>query len=200
MQDRYAGDIGDYAKLALLRTLSAGRTLGVAWYRYPGEDHNKDGRHTAYLEQPERWRHLDRELYDALASIVLKERSISALEQCLGTQIAFAPEVIATSDLPPGARGDARRRWFGRTLDTLRPCDIVFADPDNGLVRRHRTPQTTEEVRQADAAVGSAGTRRRANRRHLSSQYATEGWSRCRGRPLARPTRRGCFRCKSHRL
>lgn len=29
MQDRYAGDIGDYVKLALLRSLSDGHRLGV---------------------------------------------------------------------------------------------------------------------------------------------------------------------------
>lgn len=134
MQDRYAGDIGDYAKLALLRTLSVDRRLGVAWYRYPDENHNKDGRHTFYLAQPEQWRHLDHDLFDALASIVLKERSVSALERCLGVQVTFAPEAIATSELPPAERSEVRRLWFDRTLDALRSCDIVFADPDNGLV------------------------------------------------------------------
>jgi len=46
MQDRYAGDVGDFVKLGLLRAISPGRKLGVAWYRYPDEAHNGDGRHT----------------------------------------------------------------------------------------------------------------------------------------------------------
>jgi hypothetical protein len=31
MQNRYVGDIGDYLKLSILRTLSRGYRLGVAW-------------------------------------------------------------------------------------------------------------------------------------------------------------------------
>ena len=34
MQDRYAGDVGDYGKIALLRFLQAqGFSIGVNWYR-----------------------------------------------------------------------------------------------------------------------------------------------------------------------
>ena len=34
MQDRYAGDIGDFGKFGLLRALSAaGLSIGVNWYR-----------------------------------------------------------------------------------------------------------------------------------------------------------------------
>lgn len=44
MQDRYAGDVGDFVKLGLLRAISPGRKLGVAWYRYQDEAHNGDGR------------------------------------------------------------------------------------------------------------------------------------------------------------
>ena len=36
MQDRYAGDIGDYGKLGLLRSLSrTGLRIGVNWYLTP---------------------------------------------------------------------------------------------------------------------------------------------------------------------
>ena len=56
MQDRYTGDIGDYVKCGLLRALAGGRNLGVAWYLFPDEDHNSDGRHIDYLGQPDLWR------------------------------------------------------------------------------------------------------------------------------------------------
>lgn len=50
MQDRYTGDIGDYGKLGLLRSLAAaGLHVGVNWYRTPDEDHNEDGKFTQYL-------------------------------------------------------------------------------------------------------------------------------------------------------
>ena len=54
MQNRYTGDIGDFAKYGLLRALSKGKRLGVAWYLYPDEEDNTDGRHIDYLQQPEK--------------------------------------------------------------------------------------------------------------------------------------------------
>ena len=52
MQDRYVGDMGDYVKLAILRALMPGERLGVAWWRFPDEVHNADGRHVGYLRKP----------------------------------------------------------------------------------------------------------------------------------------------------
>jgi hypothetical protein len=79
MQDRYAGDVGDFIKLGLLRALSPGRKLGVAWYRFPDEDHNSDGRHVSYLEQSDRYGSLDPALLDHLRNVVKNERSIASL-------------------------------------------------------------------------------------------------------------------------
>lgn len=143
MQNRYAGDVGDYVKLSLLRALTRGRKLGIAWYLYPDEDHNSDGRHTSYLRQPEKWRCLDPELFDALSALVLSERSIAALEPCLHGG-RFASAQLPTAVMP-AERCVARSNWFKAVSDELADCDIVFADPDNGLVddaayrRRNRT-------------------------------------------------------------
>jgi hypothetical protein len=42
MQDRYAGDIGDYGKFALLRALaSEGLSVGVNWYSIRHRPHGK---------------------------------------------------------------------------------------------------------------------------------------------------------------
>ena len=81
MQNRYTDDIGDYIKYALLRALSSGLMLGVAWYLYPDEDHKPDGKHVQYLDDPQRWRHLYPESFDALKRIVAGDRSVSAVEQ-----------------------------------------------------------------------------------------------------------------------
>ena len=77
MQDRYFGDIGDFAKYGLLRAVTAGEPplrLAVLWYLVPDESHNKDGRHIDYLEPtPEnlaRFRACDPELYDRLGDLV----------------------------------------------------------------------------------------------------------------------------------
>ena len=74
MQDRYVGDIGDYLKLGILRALSPGYRLGIAWWLYPDESHNRDGRHIGYLHRPDQWRHYDPKLFDALAQIVSTAR------------------------------------------------------------------------------------------------------------------------------
>lgn len=134
MQDRYAGDIGDYIKLSLLRALSRRRRLGIAWYLYPDEDHNSDGRHTSYLSAPERWRHLDPELFDFLGKTVKRERSVRALENGFSRGAIFSSLPIPTVGLAARDRCDARSSWFANVLQDLSRCDLIFADPDNGLV------------------------------------------------------------------
>ena len=44
MQNHYVGDIGDYLKLGILRALSPGYRLGVAWWLYPDEVHDGNGK------------------------------------------------------------------------------------------------------------------------------------------------------------
>lgn len=133
MQDRYAGDIGDYVKLALLRALSTRRQLGIAWYIYPDEKHNADGRHIAYLSDPVTWRHLDPSLFDLLEEVVRSGRSVAALKLAFTPKTLFADEILP-SGLKVSEREDARKHWFHNTVDHLTGCDLVFADPDNGLV------------------------------------------------------------------
>ena len=80
MQNRYTGDIGDYVKYGLLRALAVDRQLGVAWYLFPDENHNADGKHIKYL-QDKRWRDRDPELFDTLELIVTeKRRKVSKVE------------------------------------------------------------------------------------------------------------------------
>ena len=135
MQDRYTGDIGDFVKYALLRALAPGRTLGVAWYLHPDEGPKGDGRHTEYLHRAEEWRDLDPALYDALGAIVCgQDRSVQAVQAAslLGDAV-FAAERLDVSDVPVRNRASWRRGWFERARLELADCDLVFADPDNGL-------------------------------------------------------------------
>ncbi len=49
MQDRYAGDIGDFQKYALLKALSEkDLRLAVIWYLNPDVEGNADGSFMAY--------------------------------------------------------------------------------------------------------------------------------------------------------
>ena len=136
MQDRYTGDIGDYAKYGLLRALANGRQLGVAWYLFPDENHNYDGRHIKYLHDRDQWRGLDCELFDVLKRIVIDEqRSVDAVEKSdiLGAATKFSGEIVPVGELTPAQRRVRRGQWFEDVQTRLQGCDIVFADPDNGL-------------------------------------------------------------------
>lgn len=134
MQDRYAGDVGDFLKLGLLRTLTrdSGFRLGINWYRVYDETHNADGKHTTYLNRSNQLhaalRACDPALMTQLAAVVAQGRSIAALE--------------ASGALPPnsttyaehvGKHPDARPIWHQDALQRLAGCDVVFTDPDNGM-------------------------------------------------------------------
>lgn len=133
MQDRYAGDVGDFVKLGLLRALSPGRRLGVAWYRYPDESHNGDGRHITYLDQPQRYEHLDPVLFSHLRNITRDARSINSLLPVLEDAVS-SDESVDSSMVAPRERRNWRTAWFQRVMERLSTCDLVFADPDNGII------------------------------------------------------------------
>jgi hypothetical protein len=134
MQDRYVGDVGDYVKLALLRSLSPGYRLGIAWYLNPDEGHNLDGRHTAYLNEPKLWRHLDEVLFDRLYEILGLGRSISSLERSGVLNGDYHRTSPACFNRDANTRDQFRVNWFKELQATLSSCGLIFSDPDNGLV------------------------------------------------------------------
>ncbi|MBL8226393.1 MAG: hypothetical protein JNM50_13800 [Chromatiales bacterium] len=129
MQDKYAGDIGDFGKFALLRALAPDRRLGVCWYAVESEVHNNDGRHTAYLAQPERFRSLDPVVFDALKGKLSDggPRSIRRLEE-----LGLLPGAVFHGRLVPRSRSE-RHIWFQELRQTIKTCELVFLDPDNGI-------------------------------------------------------------------
>jgi hypothetical protein len=133
MQDRYVGDIGDFVKLALLRSLSPNCNLGVVWYLIPDESHNNDGRHIDYLRKDD-WRRLDPELFEGLKAIVASgERSVGALERSnLLRNCRYASGCLSLPKSYP-ARAASRKVWLRDAAEAVSDCDLVFLDPDNGL-------------------------------------------------------------------
>ena len=142
MQDRYVGDVGDFVKYGLLRALSYGNRLGVAWYLRTDPDTTKadDGHHTTYLHQPEKWRHLDPVLFDVVKGLVENgSRTVAAIQRSgILKEAVFATEPLDISGIPIREREHWRRSWFERVRVQLAGCEIVFADPDNGLYPNHR--------------------------------------------------------------
>ncbi len=137
MQNRYVGDIGDYVKYALIRHIGKGKRIGIAWYLFPDENNNNDGKFTNYLKYPEKYKVYDPELFSFLKdSVESARKNIKTIEKSgiLGDCI-FHNDILYT-DIPSIKWRDRRKwrnEWFSNVLDTLNGCDIVFADPDNGI-------------------------------------------------------------------
>lgn len=147
MQNRYTGDIGDFAKYGLLRAIRGRKRLGIAWYLHPGAGPEGDGGRIEYLDQRRKWRHLDPELFDALKKLVFAgSRSVEAVQRSgiLGDAV-FAGDLLDVSEVPVRDRECWRHRWFERAMQQLSGCNLVFADPDNGLVSDDRFRPTVKE-------------------------------------------------------
>ena len=143
MQDRYAGDVGDFGKYGLLLRLSGpdghgpALRLGVLWYRF--EDSTPgDGKHVSYLEPPraQEFRRCDPKLFERMRSIVRNERSIAAVEAsgALPSGTAFFGDRLLFGRGESRESREARRlEWLEAGLRAVEDADLVFADPDNGL-------------------------------------------------------------------
>lgn len=161
MQNRYVGDVGDFGKYHLLKSLCLGGkgeqslSLGVVWYLVSDENHNEDGKHIRYLERTAsnlaRFRKGDPTLYDALAEIIeTGKRDVTFIREnnVMPTDTAFYDSLLSfkgMSNNSPIARLKRiryRENWLMKALDTTLDCDIIFVDPDNGLevnsVERHQ--------------------------------------------------------------
>lgn len=130
MKDQYVGDINDYRKYALLRALSSGGAsrIGVCWMLTPS-DGSMDGGKLAYLQQPERHRHVDPELFDILehAASALERRRLATIEGS-----GAIPGASYHNDLLPDELA-GRHAFMGRCAYAFRDVDLIFFDPDNGL-------------------------------------------------------------------
>lgn len=135
MQNRYVGDIGDFGKLGMLRAISqAGLSIGVNWYLTPDEDHNGDGRIVGYLRNKD-YCVCDESLWLALGRIVESgERKVSMLESTEILQAKHHSKKLDFSGKSRSERVSIREQWHTEALKRLRGCEIVFADPDNGLL------------------------------------------------------------------
>ena len=143
MQDRYAGDAGDFGKYGLLRRLSGpdghgpALRLGVLWYRF--EDSTPgDGKYVSYLEPPraEEFRMCDPELFERMRSIVRNERSVAAVEAsgALPSGTAFFGDKLVFGPGESRESKEAKRlEWLEAGLRAVEDADLVFADPDNGF-------------------------------------------------------------------
>lgn len=133
MQNRYAGDVGDFGKMGMLRCIEqCGVKIGVNWYLVEDESHNQDGKHIGYLRD-NKFVGLDEELRGALFSMVVDNtRSVEELEKLGMLQSnVYYHEVLKPVD---GLIRESRLEWHKNGLENMNDCDLVFLDPDNGLL------------------------------------------------------------------
>lgn len=130
MKHQYVGDINDYRKYALLRALAAGglNRIGICWMLTPSVE-NSDGNKLGYLQQPEKHRRHDPELFDLLAGAADTPdwRRLDTIEQ----SGAIAGAIYYNAELTDNAT--QRRGFMEGCTAALVDTELVFFDPDNGL-------------------------------------------------------------------
>ncbi len=131
MQNTYAGDMGDFGKIALLREIQKqGLSIGVNWYLVePVASVNKSAVHNhrdgKYLST--QFRECDETLSDVLTTIATsEERSVAAIEKAHlipGARYFSEPVTVA-----------CRTDWHRSAMEALSGVNVVFLDPDNGML------------------------------------------------------------------
>ena len=139
MKNQYFGDINDYRKYGLLRTLAGGGKLRttICWMLTP-DDHRTDGLLTSYLEDPAQWRHFDPELFDILNSCISQPNNRSV-------NWAEANQVIPAANYYSQtlhSQENVRRQYFNKLWDVATGQDLVFFDPDNEIEVKSVPPGT----------------------------------------------------------
>lgn len=135
MQNRYAGDVGDFGKLGMLRCIEKnGIRVGVNWYLVGDESHNNDGKHIGYLKD-KKYCGCDDELLERLAGMLAQNvRTVLELEKLdlLETKKYYHERLCE----PRKQDGIKREEWHQNALAHMGGCDLVFLDPDNGLLTK----------------------------------------------------------------
>lgn len=130
MRNQFFGDINDYYKYGLLRTLvGAGDIkLGVCWM-LTQDDGGSHGDKTNYLKDPGRWKKYDPDLFARLHEWVINQqnRKVEAIELS-----GLIPSAEYFTDPFPRSKCD-REAYFADMLRSFNDIDLVFFDPDNGL-------------------------------------------------------------------
>jgi hypothetical protein len=130
VKNQYVGDINDFRKYGLLRTLSSEGAIrtGVCWMLTP-DDARNDGKFISYLGTPQTWRAYDPVLFDRLSACVSEPegRNLGCIEKA-----GILPNALFHSDVLRDGVSE-RRRYFAEVHARFADQDLVFFDPDNGL-------------------------------------------------------------------
>ena len=203
MQHRYVPDLGDFSKLAVIRQLarpglSEGLKTGVVWYlNQPESDKegnllNNDGRHRGYLLLPEgerrKYRDCEPLLFDQLKSIhisgkqdVREYRRLQILggrRKCVYFEDFVSAEKSASTRITSAQRIKHRESWFRRAKQKVSDCEVIFLDPDNGLLPSSISIEKSEAAKYATidecVALYEAGRRSLIIYQHVHRRGSAE--------------------------
>ncbi|MEO8036577.1 MAG: hypothetical protein ABI837_19220 [Acidobacteriota bacterium] len=128
MKNQYFGDVNDWRKFYILRTLlAAGVKLTIGWMLTP-DDGSSNGSRLDYLSGPAQGS-ADRELFDWFRAWNGDGavRQVSLIEDSgLLAGAGFVRD-------PLGDSSSERDRWFEKLAAMARGTSLIFLDPDNGL-------------------------------------------------------------------
>ena len=143
MQEHYLGDVHDFVKYALLRSLSEqlGLRLGVNWYHTRTESDSSDGDNRAYLSRGPEWAKWEPDLFKRIGGLQdLSRRRFGHVRELgiLPACTIFYEDQVPTVD---------RKAWHKSAQNALNDSNMVFLDPDNGFevesMKTHRRPKFT---------------------------------------------------------
>ena len=153
MKNQYVADIGDYGKYSLLKAFEdAGIRIGINWY-LTEDDGSGDGRFVKYLED-DTYREYCSDVYDELKVILSSgRRDVNSVEKSgiFRDVIYYGDNIDSVGKL--GEHLVFRTSWHESAMSALEGAELVFLDPDNGLItsdkmrnRNHIKYVTADEV------------------------------------------------------
>lgn len=129
MKNQYFGDVNDYRKYGILRQLANNNIkILICWMLTPNDSGN-DGNFIEYLNDPNKWRIYDPELFDALKEEVMtrKQRDVGCVKELnLIQHASFVDSILDGTQA-------ARSSWLVELRQHRKNTDLVFFDPDNGI-------------------------------------------------------------------
>ena len=136
MQQRYLGDIHDFQKFIFVKFLSCAfkQKIGLNWYLVDPtkigkkEVNKKDGEKRYFLQKNE-FKTIDRKIYDEFVKLKSKKsRNINSFTKNthMSQYVSFYNKKIPLLN---------REKWLVDSLSVFKKKDIIFLDPDNGLLK-----------------------------------------------------------------
>ena len=137
MQERYLGDIHDFYKFLFIKHLASNLKvrIGLNWFLVDPKSISKselkknDGEKRSYLNNP-KVTNLDEKLSSELSDLVKKKnRNLKNFTTKTHLQkfVKFYNEKIMRNE---------RKLWFENSINFFCKNEIIFLDPDNGILKR----------------------------------------------------------------